>query len=111
MSQSPTASKSLGHHHAGRKPLLLITALTFALCSSALARGVVPAEHDWTMKVSDHSFGFLGYPTGTVVCYGFGNFWIPLPIYIIAPVSVIVPAPALITWVHNLRTPRKKRAA
>ena len=110
MSRSPSASKSIGYYYAGTKALFLMTVLTFALCSNALARGV-SADHDLTIKVSNHSVGFLGYPTGTVVCYGFGNFWVPLPVFVVAPVMVIVPTLALITWVHNLRTPRKKRRA
>jgi hypothetical protein len=110
MSQSPTTARFLGHHRAGKKSLLLIAALTLALCFNALALGTVAADHDWTLEVSNHSVGFLGYPTGTIVCYGFGNFWVPLPVFVVAPVMIIVPTLALITWVHNLRTPRKKRA-
>src|ERR1041385_8485652 len=104
MSQSPATFKPLRCHHAATKALFLMTVLTFALCSHALARNVVPADHDWTVKVSNHSVGFLGYPTGTIVCYGFGNFWVPLPVFIVAPVMIIVPTLALITWVHHLRT-------
>jgi len=109
MSQLPTASNSLGFRHAGMKAMLLIAVLSFALSSNALALGSGAAEHDLTIKISNHSVGFLGYPTGTIICYGFGNFWVPLPVFIVAPVMVIVPTLALITWVHNLRAPRKKR--
>ena len=92
------------------KALLLIAVLTLASCPNALALSAA-AEHDWTLRISNHSVGFLGYPTGTIVCYGFGNVWVPLPVFIVAPVMIIVPTLALITWVHNLRTPRKKRGA
>ena len=111
MSQLRNASNSLGYHNAAIKALLLIAVLTLALSSNALALGTGAAEHDLTIKVSNHSVGFLGYSTGTVVCYGFGNFWVPLPVFVVAPVMVIVPTLALITWVHNLRAPRKKRRA
>jgi hypothetical protein len=41
----------------------------------------VEPEHDWTVRVSGHRFGFRGWHSSTEYIYGTGSFSLPLPFY------------------------------
>jgi hypothetical protein len=111
MSQSPTILRLPACRYARGHALLLAGVLAFALFSDVFALTAGAAERDWTVKVSNRSFGFLGYPSGTFVCYGSGNIWVSLPIEVVAAVTTVVPSFALICFIYWLRNPRRKRAA
>lgn len=71
-------------------------------CLPTFALVVDPLEHDWTVKTGTGSFGLLGYPSATYICFGSGKIEIPAPLEIVLAISLVLPLIA-VAIVYDLR--------
>jgi hypothetical protein len=72
------------------KLLLAILLWSIAFPLNTLATRIIPPDHDWTVFINGHYFGFTGYSAQTLggapatyVSYGWGSWEIGLPIHIV----------------------------
>jgi hypothetical protein len=97
---------------ARTKICLLVLFAGIVLSSEASANMKVRPDHDWTVSWGREGVGLRGYDRkspSTVVCYGFGSFGVPLPIYSVASIIALLAVCASAMCLYAFR--RRNNAA
>ena len=82
------------------KKLFLVGAIVLAFCFPVIAEA---PQHNWTAQIASGTYGFMGYPQGTYVCYGSGHLYFTYPFYAVIAVALGIPLSVCVVGMYILR--------